>query len=145
MLRKGESVDIQILLQPAFAMKDQPHRFLVQAVQLSGDQNMTKQEWSALSKDQIYEQRLTVIDTPSAGGAAGSPADNVAPGDLQTKYEELVDYVLKLEKETEGLEKKRNALKAKVGPGAGGGFQLWHIVAAVAVVTPLVNQFMPGI
>merc|ERR1712005_95256 len=97
----------------------------------------TKAEWSALTKDQIYEQRLTVIDTPSAGGGAGaSPADQVAPGDLQQKYEELVDYVLKLEKETEGLEKKRNALKAKVGPGSGGGFQLWHIIAAVAIVTP---------
>ena len=39
-------------------------------------------------------------------------------GNLTTK-KSFSDYVLKLEKETEGLEKKRNALKAKVGPGRG--------------------------
>jgi hypothetical protein len=79
-------VDIQILLQPAFAQKDLPHRFLVQAVGC-GDANLSKTEWSALKKDEIYEQRLTVVDTPSESrGAAGSPSDNVSAADLQTKY-----------------------------------------------------------
>ena len=39
MLKKGESVDVQILLQPKFAGKDLPHRFLVQAIQVDRDQN----------------------------------------------------------------------------------------------------------
>ena len=61
MLRAGASIEVKILLQPNVE-RDTPHRFLVQAVQLQKEENLSKQEWSTLSKDQIHEQRLGVVE-----------------------------------------------------------------------------------
>lgn len=147
-LKKGQSVDIQILLQPSVG-RDAPHRFLVQAVALppGKTENLSKSEWTSMSKDQIHEQRLSVIEPRggSSGGGAGEtveglPAHLIATDpnnlqDLQKKYDELVKYVLNLETQTQQLEAQRDDLRVRASRmGKAGGYTLFHMILAMVVV-----------
>lgn len=143
-LPAGKSVDVQILLQPLVG-RDTPHRFLVQAVQLTKNENLTKTEWQALSKEEIYEQRLGVVEPKES--AVPSDLMTVDPNnaqELQTKYEELVKFVLSLETETQQLENQRDALREKVATSSSAGFSIWYIIIAViiAIVLSKAPQYM---
>jgi len=144
LLPAGKSVDIQILLQPLVG-RDTPHRFLVQAVALTKNENLSKTEWQNLKKEDIYEQRLGVVE----------PKDTMVPADLmtvdtsnevelQSKYEELVKYVLSLETETQTLENQRDTFRENLATAKEGGFGLWAVILAVilAVLLSKLPQYM---
>jgi len=144
MLKAGASIEVKILLQPNVE-RDTPHRFLVQAVQLQKEENLSKQEWSTLSKDQIHEQRLGVVEPRNFGGVSAgqlnelmtvSNSDNV--GEMQQKYQELVKYVLTLEQETQRLENERDGLREQArSAGVDGGYSFIWVVLAVIVAVVL--------
>lgn len=143
MLPRGESIDIQIFLQPNVG-RETPHRFLVQAVALpeGKNENLTKSEWTAMDKALVFEQRLSVRE-PSAD-FGGLPPNLVAHdpnnlADLQKKYDELVKYVLNLETQTQQLEEQRDQLREKAAKSrnSGGGYSALHVFFAVIIVVVL--------
>lgn len=141
MLKAGASVDVKILLQPNVE-RDTPHRFLVQAVALQKEENLSKSEWQTLSKDAIHEQRLGVVE-PKGGASATQlkelmTVDFNNPQEMQAKYTELVKYVLTLEQETQKLENDRDAYRDQVKrKGVDGGFSFIYLVLAVVIAVAL--------
>lgn len=51
--------EVTIILQPPG--EGQNHRFLVQAVQVTSSQPVSRDQWSEFKKEQIEEQRLNVV------------------------------------------------------------------------------------
>lgn len=125
-LPQGGRVEITIILQPTSLYDEKGqrvdptgHRFLVQATALAkgSTTNISKEEWTALKKDQIQEFKLAVADRRGQTGGGGES--------LQKKYDELVAYIFKLEQETIQLQEKVKTLKTK----GDAGYQLWHVFA----------------
>lgn len=117
LLAAGKEAKVQILLQPN-AERNSPHRFLIQATEHDGKEDLTKEEWMAVPKDQVYERRLSVIEVTS------KPA---VTEDLQAKYEKLVQVANKLGGEVKSLKDQ------KANRGTSGSFATWQIILAMFV------------
>jgi len=123
--------EVQIILQPLTTAPSEQcqDRFLVQACMVESAQTLSREAWTELQKDQVQDQRLSVqMDiTDSKSSKRG--------GELQTKYEELTQFCVALEKQKKELEVENAALKRR-GPAAGRvkqGFELWQVVLIVIV------------
>lgn len=114
-LPAGETAEVQIILQPSGEAPASTHRFLVQAT--ASEENLGREQWAAISKEQLQEQRLNVahgdvaaepatrsIPAPSAG--AIRPGATGTDDELKSTYDELVKKALTLEQEKKALEQK---------------------------------------
>ncbi|CAL1157354.1 unnamed protein product [Cladocopium goreaui] len=146
--------EVTIILQPPG--EGQNHRFLVQAVQVTSSQAVSREQWSEFKKEQIEEQRLNVVleefeTEPAAthenffsGSGPVTDASRVpggeAPADLQVKYDELVQYTLMLEKQKKKLEAEIEELKGSkpLSSSESGGYNLFHILL-VALISFLLS------
>jgi len=134
-LKPNGSQEVLIILQPQGAdANTNSHRFLVQAVPVQTSENVSREQWAELSKEDIQEQRLSVlleeqetkmatITEPTKGTAAVNAATIATaavekPGDLKVKYDELVQYTLMLEKEKQKLEVELAERRSTKGIGA---------------------------
>merc|ERR1712194_258291 len=140
-LLPGETKEVSIMLQKQTERpKNYDHRFLVQAYSTTDTEVSTKEAWVALQRSsRLQEFRLSVVfpDTPvlmanqgggSSGGDAGGPG---ASGDLKGKYDELVTYVEKLERQKQVLEQEVRALRKQGESGGSKGWALWQVLAAI--------------
>lgn len=148
-LRKGESEEVQIILQQQQQGTDNQaihHRFLVQAVTVNSSEPVSREQWAEFSKEQVQEQRLNVVvqeeandapSTKSVDAAFGANAetrnmtrvsDDTPTDELKVKYDELVQYVLKLEKEKHSLQDRleKEALARKAPSDT--GYSKIHII-----------------
>merc|ERR1712194_950216 len=107
-LLPGETKEVSIMLQKQTERpKNYDHRFLVQAYSTTDTEVSTKEAWVALQRSsRLQEFRLSVVfpDTPvlmanQGGGSSGGDAGGGVSGDLKGKYDELVTYVEKLERQ----------------------------------------------
>lgn len=141
-LRPGESNEIQIVLQSQVEANN--HRFLVQAAVVADAEPLPRDAWSKFQKDQIEEQRLGVTleemnadqgqsDGLRVGGSGAIDGRPVSEGtaDLQQKYDELVQYTLRLEKEKKKLEADKLELEKKSGSSADGFSKLTLFLAVL--------------
>lgn len=138
------------------------HRFLVQAVVTTGSDPVEREQWSSFKKEDIEEKRLNVkLEEPGrdsegnatpADGAAdyGAPEmksvasagwqDSGAAGSIpnRAKYEELVQYTYRLDKEKKDLEEELKELKKRTSVGAkgdvGGGYTKRDIFLVAVIV-----------
>jgi len=127
-------MDVTIILQPGSLcdtngnriVDPTTHRFLVQAVgtEAGRTQNLSKEDWVALPKSTIQEFKLAVADKPEASDS------------LQKRYDELVNYIFKLEQETIQLQEKVKSLRACSPQGQ---YQLWHIILAMVVAAAMIQ------
>lgn len=156
--RGGKEV-VHIVLQPLSEEPTRPcsDRFLIQSTAVSSDAPLARDYWQTLDRDRIEDIRLSVVyrttgstsdhvgsagdSTNAARGAAGSTYGG--PGsagtanysaDLKSRYDQLVEYALALERHKDELAKENEALKAQIGrkgaaqrSGVLGMFELWHI------------------
>lgn len=179
---RGGSIDVQIILQPM--QSEPPaqcnDRFLVQATAVKSDGPLPRDYWTKLDKAQVQDHRLNVSlkrGPDQAAGAAGNEATAHGAGqeelpagfpgvggasqlgesessDFKSKYEELVQYCMKLGKEKKELENKlehavKEGQKARGGSSdvvvkGGGGFEIWHM-AVVALVAFLLAKFLAAL
>lgn len=142
-LQPGASQEVQIIFQTQSGEANN-HRFLVQAVTVGQNQQVTREGWAQFSKDAIDEQRLTVTfdaPGPGVGNFSGSTSQHSAaaehPADLKVKYDELVQYTLLLEKDKKKMEAELIELVRKDSKGsrsAASGIEMWKavIVAIIA-------------
>jgi len=82
---------------------------------------------------------------PVSGSKATGISAGDTPADLKSKYEELVDYTLVLEKEKKRLEQEVSLLQAAKGASAGdGGYSKLQImmVAVIAFLLSYVAKFL---
>merc|ERR1740121_1658612 len=131
------------------------HRFLVQGVHVQSSESVSREQWADFPKDQIQEGKLTVVleekETASVQSNAAEtvkPSNNRPPvdggsengGELKTKYDELVQYTLMLEKEKKKLESDMAVVRSKQGGSAGdAGFNKFHLIF-VAVLAFLLSH-----
>ncbi|CBZ50666.1 vesicle-associated membrane protein-associated protein A, related [Neospora caninum Liverpool] len=157
--RGGKEV-VHIVLQPLSEEPTRPcsDRFLIQSTAVSSDAPLARDYWQTLDRDRIEDTRLSVVYRTSSssgdhvGGAMGA-ADGNGPSsgrggyggasssqggsysaDLKSRYDQLVEYALALERHKDELVKENEALKAQIGrkgaaqkSGGMGVFELWHI------------------
>merc|ERR1719149_243845 len=71
LLKSNESSEVQIILQPSQEAGSNNHRFLVQAVGVSGNEAITREAWEALGKEEIEEKRLNVVIEDRSSGDVG--------------------------------------------------------------------------
>jgi hypothetical protein len=123
----GETAEVQIILHPlSVEPVNNSDRFLVQATATSNPQGLGRQEWIDLDKNLLQEQRLKVVFTQGASpvtAVANPPvvtrpdvsgtAQTASAGDLRTKYDELIQYTLGLEKEKNKTETELEKLKVR--------------------------------
>jgi len=104
---------------------------LVQTAKTSDASQDVKVFWSGMqsNKDQIQEVKLAVEAAEGAVGGAG--ADE--PGNVQTKYENLLKYSHSLEQQ---LKKLQGQLRGS-SSGSGTNFQLWHVIVAMILAVVL--------
>lgn len=189
LIQAGQSKEIQVILQPLQSVEQASpsHRFLIQTTTCdSSIQQLTKDFWQDLSKEQLFEHRLSVIfkqenmgvNEPLSSSAVGtsnvsqglptsvissgvgpSSSSNVQTGSMdsefKSKYDELVQYCLALEKQSnelkeevvslrEKLDKSESKLKSSNQCNITQGFEFWHIIAMIIVAIvalKLINYF----
>ncbi|KAJ1613054.1 vesicle-associated membrane protein [Cryptosporidium canis] len=188
LIQSGQTKEIQVILQPLQSVEQASpsHRFLIQTTTFdSSMEQLTKDFWQDLTKEQLFEHRLSVIfkqenmgvSEPISSSAAGSssnssqgaPAPVLSSGTVQpnsaltstidaefkNKYDELVQYCLALEKQSnelkeevvslkEKLEKSESKLKSSNQTNIAQGFEFWHIIAMIIVAIvalKLINYF----
>ncbi|KAF7457054.1 MSP (Major sperm protein) domain-containing protein [Cryptosporidium felis] len=190
LIQAGQSKEIQVILQPLQSVEQASpsHRFLIQTTACdSSIEQLTKDFWQELSKEQLFEHRLSVIFKQdnvgvnellpgSTGGASsgvsqgvtgqtlssgvGSSLSNNAQPNLvdseyRSKYDELVQYCLALEKQSnelkeevvslrEKLEKSESKLKSSGQGNIAQGFEFWHVITMIIVAIvalKLINYF----
>lgn len=142
-------VDITLTSQP------QPgeggnHRFLVQAHPLDGQREVKREDWISFKKEDIEEQRLNVVLDES--GPPGPTADVSRPtssgepgGDLQVKYDELVQYTLMLEKQKKKVEADLDEAKnQRLVSGDAGGYSKVQMIV-VALIAFLLSYAMKAL
>jgi hypothetical protein len=151
-LRPRESTEVQIILQPTGSDgQANNHRFLVQAVGVQSSEAVSREEWGSYPKESIQEQRLNVVleereddAKPAASAGADSKKPDIAdaPADLKQKYDELVQYVLMLEKEKKKLEDEaKNTVSQPVKASEGySRFQV-ILVALIAFLLAYAAKF----
>jgi DNA-directed RNA polymerase I, II, and III subunit RPABC2 len=150
-LRQKETQDVQIILQPTGTDGGAAnnHRFLVQAVSVSNDNALSREDWSSYPKESIQECRLSVVleerqndnepasnkveeKPPRKPELGPGPADS---GDLKVKYDELVAYTLMLEKEKKKVEEELDkAKKSSSGGGSVEGYSFKMLILVGLVV-----------
>mmetsp|Transcript_24756 Transcript_24756/g.53834 ORF Transcript_24756/g.53834 Transcript_24756/m.53834 type:complete len:214 (+) Transcript_24756:160-801(+) len=129
-LTRGQSQDVQILFQSSsgsdIVKEANTHRFLVQAVAISGNEQVSRDSWASFKKEEVQEQRLGVSlrqeSQPEAAAAQAKPSPGSGES-LQASYDELVHYTLRLEKEKKHLETELSNCRGRAGQG-GDGFSL---------------------
>eukprot|EP00747_Dinoflagellata_sp_TGD_P192064 gnl/TRDRNA2_/TRDRNA2_56354_c0_seq1.p1 gnl/TRDRNA2_/TRDRNA2_56354_c0~~gnl/TRDRNA2_/TRDRNA2_56354_c0_seq1.p1 ORF type:complete len:257 (+),score=43.58 gnl/TRDRNA2_/TRDRNA2_56354_c0_seq1:95-772(+) len=156
-LKKGENTEVAIILQTqgADGGASPNHRFLVQAVAVADNTNLTREQWADYPKEQVQEQRLNVVltDDPQgevvkptlATGASSFSAETrstESPSDLKVKYDELVQYTLMLEKEKKKLEVDLGNLQSSKSSkvSSGGGVSIPALLA-VAFLTFIISYW----
>lgn len=153
---KGGSEDVQITLIAEGGGALPNHRFLVQATTVEDPKEVSKVMWSTRSKDLIQEKRVnvSVVDAkedaqpkdPRSGGNvparadAGTKPDEAAkPGDLQAKYDELVQYTLSLETAKKSVEEQ--LAKSEKALARSNGWTSMHMMIMAVLV--LLLSFLP--
>mmetsp|Transcript_28838 Transcript_28838/g.51355 ORF Transcript_28838/g.51355 Transcript_28838/m.51355 type:complete len:219 (-) Transcript_28838:204-860(-) len=147
-LKPRDNQQVEITLMPSSsdgAAKN--HRFLVQAVNVEGLAPVSLQAWAAFPKDVIQEQDLNVVleecNTEEVQGKTTPevlPTNEVLkttgdqPSDLKTKYDELVQYTLMLEKEKKKLEADMTKLVSEKKPGEVDGYTKFHLILVAVIV-----------
>ncbi|KAL7068546.1 MSP domain-containing protein [Cryptosporidium serpentis] len=166
----SQTKEVQIILQPLQSVEQasQSHRFLIQTTLCDNNvEQLPKDFWQEVNKEQIFEHRLSVIfkqDTPTDAnpGSIDLSKGSLHPGsqpasssiitnqsvhsgdvDLKNKYDELVQYCLALEKQSNELkgeaailrEKLEKAERNVVNNSTQGaqGIEFWHVIAMVFV------------
>eukprot|EP00928_Gymnodinium_smaydae_P053542 TRINITY_DN37511_c0_g1_i1.p1 TRINITY_DN37511_c0_g1~~TRINITY_DN37511_c0_g1_i1.p1 ORF type:complete len:228 (-),score=59.20 TRINITY_DN37511_c0_g1_i1:116-799(-) len=154
-IARGETQEVQIVLQQQTNEgQANSHRFLVQCIGVGGADTISREQWADFQKSKdVQEQRLNVVleesDAPSgggapapaqSGGAAGasgltteSAKGGGSSGDLESKYEELVQYTLSLEKSKKKLEQDLLSLQGTKG-GQSGGYSAMHMFLVAFIV-----------
>lgn len=129
----GESthVDITLTMQPSPG-DGSNHRFLVQAHPLDGPRQVSREDWTSFKREDVEEQRLNVVLDESGPGPTADvsrPTSAGEPGDLQVKYDELVQYTLMLEKQKKKVEADLDEEKNKrLVSGDVGGYSKVHMI-----------------
>ncbi|KAH8739374.1 conserved hypothetical MSP-domain transmembrane protein [Cryptosporidium ryanae] len=182
LIQAGQNKEIQVILQPLQSVEQASpsHRFLIQTTICDSNiEQLTKDFWQELTKEQLFEHRLSVIfkqenvgvmaETISGAGGStqsgqgqmisGNISSNQGPSsdtDFKNKYDELVQYCLALEKQSnelkeeaislrERLEKSESKLRSSSqNSSAGQGFEFWHVIAVIVVAVvalKLINYF----
>ncbi|CAD7970158.1 unnamed protein product [Amoebophrya sp. A25] len=153
-LKAGESVDVQIMLQRLSEVPpNSKHRFLVQAVETTESSLDSRESWAELVKDKaVTEFRLSVV-FPDVNGTSGDAAaegrtqysTSGGSRDIQSRYDELSEYTKALTERKSELERDIKALKS--GSGGKKGYQLFHVAIAIGVALVLVKaaeHFLSG-
>eukprot|EP00921_Rhytidocystis_pertsovi_P009608 GHVQ01015511.1.p1 GENE.GHVQ01015511.1~~GHVQ01015511.1.p1 ORF type:complete len:249 (-),score=31.13 GHVQ01015511.1:309-1055(-) len=180
----GGQQEVEIVLQP---ITQEPasgqDRFLVQATVVENEQQQLPRDyWSTVDKSNLQEQRMTVVFKKDDAGAHGQDYQSgdkggvgqtdyataasikqidggSSLGDYKTKYEELVQYCLSLEKKNTTLHTDYDRLKKRmdeIGSGKDGdsmgeegsrahagsksGLEIWHWFLIVIVIV-IVGKF----
>ncbi|KAH8584319.1 vesicle-associated membrane [Cryptosporidium sp. chipmunk genotype I] len=190
LIQAGQSKEIQVILQPLQSVEQASpsHRFLIQTTTCdSSVEQLTKDFWQDLSKEQLFEHRLSVIFKQEnmgvneplsssvvgassnasqvvptsllSSGAGSSSSNNAQAGSMDSefknKYDELVQYCLALEKQSnelkeevvslrEKLDRSESKLKSSNQGNITQGFEFWHIIAMIIVAIlalKLINYF----
>lgn len=144
-LRPGESVDVQILLQSKYVPAEKEDRFMVLATQTTSDKKLERDEWANVEKTQVEDVRLKVVllqskDNAATGAAASNAAAKgaVAGGkknDLKTKYDELFAYTLELERKKKQADTELDTLQSQLAeaPTAKNGIPLYVLLLAMVL------------
>ena len=164
-IRPGESQDVQIILQPLTeAPKVVNDRFLVQFVVVPNDDPVPKDLWTHV-KNSIQDHRLSVgflkennVSVQSTGSQYGIPpkiaarlispqSSNVDLPELRQKYDELVQYVLSVEKLKSNLLKENEQLRQKLQLNPGSKMsnkitlEVWHVPVLIILFVVLLKVF----
>ena len=117
----SESVDVQVVLHPLSSYPSgNTDGFQVQATPTTraNNETLTRDEWTEISKNSIQEKRLSVIfsfpsvnDFNNPDGVKIVDTASVSAPDLRSKYEELVQYTLGLQKEKVKIEQELLQIK----------------------------------
>lgn len=157
-LKPKETQEVSIILQAQTAGdaanpdRSNTDRFLVHAVAVKDSEPVSREEWNNFPKETLHEQKLNVKvfseeqddtseqpkgPTGPVGGAAKLASGST---DIQAKYDDLVDYTLKLERE----KKKLEADLAKALPGAPRTYSGVVLVGAVLVafMVPYIESYI---
>lgn len=175
----GQSEEVKIFLNISdpsveLATAQLNHRFLVQAVDRRDGNPMQKEDWNVVPKESIQELRLNVIFTAGSGTTGAPPASigtggsaqfqSMAPSkvgaggdqaELQQRYQQLVNYVMRLETQEKGLKHQVEELERQkaqlAGGGKGGsaaagkgadGYPLWQLLV-LAIIAFVMGMFVP--
>lgn len=147
-LKPRDNQQVQIILQPSSSDgAANNHRFLVQAVNVEAPEAVSREAWAAFSKDVIQEQRLNVVleerteEVPGKTTPEVLPTNEVLksgagdpPSDLKTKYDELVQYTLMLEKDKKKLEADMMKLVQDKNPREVDGYTKFHLILVAVIV-----------
>ena len=135
------SIDIKITLNKQTTdPSGNNDRFLVQAVKSETGKELTKEEWQGIDKSAIQELRLHVVFSGASAGpsivsaAAPQPASKDAtPEQVRVKYDELVSYCAKLEKDKQRVESELESCKKQKRSTveARGGFSTIQLIIAM--------------
>lgn len=152
-LKPGDEQQVTIIYQEKGASQaNDQHRFLVQALQVSSTEVVSREHWLTDNlKDSIQEQRLSVewskeVDDAGSkpqGGSwrvPGQPADNHvgAGGDLEKKYQELEQYTTQLETKKQRLQAELDQLGSASPSNGGDGYKVQHLLL-VAILSFLLT------
>lgn len=146
-LKPGESIDVQVMLQRlgADVPQNYQHRFLVQALTTTSDTIESRDQWFALAKESpVVEFRLAVVfpDVNGGGNQDGAGGQGSSSRNLKDKYDEIVRYTRRLNEQKDSVEAEikyiRQQAKSAVGDTKG-RFQLWHIVLICVMVLVLMK------
>jgi len=147
-LKPRDNQQVQIILQPAGTDgAANNHRFLVQAVNVDQPDAVSREAWSSYSKELIQEQRLNVVleernteevtnkpENVPINPDLNKPPNSEAPSDLKTKYDELVQYTLMLEKEKKKLEADMTKIQSDTKKMDGDGYTKFHLILVAIIV-----------
>lgn len=144
-IKPGEKIDVQVMLQKLGEVPaNYVHKFLVLGLQTDETQLANRDSWQTLSKnnDKVTEYRLAVIFPDVNGGDTLNSKVDVSlvspladPGhkdkDINTKFKEMEQYVMRLEDQKRALEQY---MKANYGnKQKKSGWQFYHIVMFIIV------------
>lgn len=150
-LKANEGCEVQIILQHQWDGSSH-HRFLVQAVNMVSDDPLNKEQWSEIGNDMIQERKLNVVvedlndsrDIGTNSSISNNQADGPETADeLKVKYEELLIYKKKIEKENQDYENKLKSLEqssAGASSSKGSGLIAHVVVFLVTLVLALLVQ-----
>lgn len=135
-LKSNGSITIYIQLRTGNHLKPGEkkvnHRFQVQATPVAGEENLKREDWQGLDKDQIQEVRFAVVPE-------GVEED---PESMQRRYNDKLSSVSLLEKEVLTLQSQVDAVDLELKKGKGTSMLFsWPMV--IAIVLALVLTKIP--
>lgn len=156
--------DINILLIPLFEPPKEPRadRFLVQTTTVNQNQPLSKEEWAEISskKENLAEKRLSVnlrwmgSSSEQSGMDVSSILAKPIPEDykaLRSMYEELVTFVIALEKQKRELETELDETRRsgqanldrsaaqRLSKGAA-TLELWQVIVLLIVIIAILKS-----